>query len=375
MRLLDRYLLRELLLPLAYCLGGFLISFIAFDLFSSLSEFQRNNLTAGDILEYYIDRIPEFLVASYLMPMSLLLGLLYSLSNHARHNELTAMRAAAIPLWRIALPYFAVGTLMSLIVFYVNEELEPAGLEAAEMVQTRHSTERAKTLEKIWKKDVKFHNDLANRHWDILFYNVRTHVMINPHFEWFRTDGSRVKLLAEQAHWLNHHWVFTNVTRVDYSATVDALGEISRTNQFIFPGLTETPQIIKSEIKINAIESLRSLRRAQLSSMEILEYLKLHPKLDRKKSASLHTMLQTRLATPWICLIVVIIAVPFGAAPGRRNVFVGVASSVFICFVFFIMKELTLALGSGGYVPAWLAAWSPHILFGATGFVLMWRVR
>ena len=47
MRLLDRYLLRELLLPLAYCLLGFLISFIAFDLFSSIAEFQKNNLTAG----------------------------------------------------------------------------------------------------------------------------------------------------------------------------------------------------------------------------------------------------------------------------------------------------------------------------------------
>ena len=32
MRLLDRYLLRELLVPLGYCLGGFLIFWISFDL-------------------------------------------------------------------------------------------------------------------------------------------------------------------------------------------------------------------------------------------------------------------------------------------------------------------------------------------------------
>ena len=34
MRLLDRYLFRELLTPLAYCLGGFLIFWMSYDLFS-----------------------------------------------------------------------------------------------------------------------------------------------------------------------------------------------------------------------------------------------------------------------------------------------------------------------------------------------------
>ena len=51
------------------------------------------------------------------------------------------------------------------------------------------------------------------------------------------------------------------------------------------------------------------------------------------------------------------------------------ASSVFICFAFLITKDLTLALGSSGYVPPWLAAWAPNILFAATGLALMRRVR
>jgi lipopolysaccharide export system permease protein len=56
-------------------------------------------------------------------------------------------------------------------------------------------------------------------------------------------------------------------------------------------------------------------------------------------------------------------------------VFVGVAASVGICFAFFVMKDLALALGSGGFVPPWVAAWTPNALFAATGLVLMWRVR
>jgi lipopolysaccharide export system permease protein len=375
MRLLDRYLLRELLLPLVYCLGGFLISFIVFDLFKSIDDFQKKNLTGGDILEYYVYCTPEFLVASYVVPMSLLLGLLYALTNHARHNELTAMRAAAIPLWRIAVPYFAVGIVFSALVFYVNEQLVPAGVEAADRVMSRHVSDQPKTAEKVWKRNVFFLNPLANRTWRIGAYHLQQNVMWNPQFDWHRPDGTRVQLIAERARWIQRQWVFTNVQRLEFSAAIDALPDISRTNQLVFEGLTETPRIIKSEIKISTIEGLKSLRKTQLSSLEIIDYLKLHPRLERKKYDSLRTMLYSRLAAPWICLVVVFIAVPFGALPGRRNVFVGVASSIFICFTFFIMKELSIALGGGGFVPPWVAAWAPNILFAAAGFVLMWRVR
>src|SRR6266540_2047018 len=102
MRLLDRYLLRELLLPLTYCVGGFLICFLIWDVLDTTSEFQRNHLTAQDIFDYYRYRIPLLMVMSYVIPMSLLLALLYALTNHARHNELTAMRAAGLSLLRIS---------------------------------------------------------------------------------------------------------------------------------------------------------------------------------------------------------------------------------------------------------------------------------
>ena len=52
MRLLDRYLLRELLIPLGYCLGGFLVFWIAFDLFSDLGAFQQEKLKPLEIGEY-----------------------------------------------------------------------------------------------------------------------------------------------------------------------------------------------------------------------------------------------------------------------------------------------------------------------------------
>src|SRR5688572_4408672 len=102
MRLLDRYLLRELLMPFAYCLGGFLLVWISSDLFDKIGDFQEARLTALDIAEYYVVKSPELL--AIVLPVALLLGLLYALTQHARHNEITAMRAAGVSLWRLALP-------------------------------------------------------------------------------------------------------------------------------------------------------------------------------------------------------------------------------------------------------------------------------
>src|SRR5688572_24756304 len=107
MRLLDRYLLREFAPPFLYCLVGFFVFWLSFDLVAQLNSFQRSNLSAIDIGRYYLIKTPDQLTV--VIPVALLLGLLYALTNHSRHNELTAARAAGISLWRLSAPYFATG--------------------------------------------------------------------------------------------------------------------------------------------------------------------------------------------------------------------------------------------------------------------------
>ena len=119
---------------------------------------------------------------------------------------------------------------------------------------------------------------------------------------------------------------------------------------------SETPEQIKSEIKISRLSNFRTAKDVQLSIREILNYMRLHPDLNPRDRAVLQTKLQERLAAPWTCFVVILIALPFAAQSSRRHTFVGVASSVFICFGFFILLRFGLALGTGGYVPAWLGA-------------------
>jgi lipopolysaccharide export system permease protein len=54
---------------------------------------------------------------------------------------------------------------------------------------------------------------------------------------------------------------------------------------------------------------------------------------------------------------------------------VGVASSIVICFAYFVLQQLGLALGTGGYIIPWLAAWLPNLSFGLLGLWMTARVR
>jgi len=195
MRLLDRYLLRELLIPLGYCLGGFLVFWIAFDLFSDLGAFQQQKLKPLEIGEYYLALLPK-LLQDIVAPAALLLALLYALTNHARHQELTAMRAAGVSLWRLCLPYLAVGLLFSVFLLLLNERWVPNSLEMADQIRQRHVESNA--ADRHWQPDLKFHNDRDDRFWHIRSYNLQTGEMLYPYVEWRLPDGSRRQLLAER---------------------------------------------------------------------------------------------------------------------------------------------------------------------------------
>jgi lipopolysaccharide export system permease protein len=373
MRLLDRYLFRELLTPLAYCLGGLLILGNCFSLFGELSDLQERKLHLPDVIEYCVAITPEFLVM--ILPITLLLALLYTLTNHSRHNEITAMRAAGISLWRICAPYFAVGCALSAALFGLNEFLVPRSTDWAEHIKSRYVQKPGDIESKNEFRNFGFTNARNHRAWFMSEYRVKTREMVKPKVKWRTPDGSILQLWADRAVRTNGVWTFYNVeefSQVDDSApTVPSL----QTNELSMPEFDETPWQIQSEIKISSYQGIRKTRSSDIPLADILAYLRLHPDLSRADSSWLFTKFHGRLAAPWTCLVVVLIAIPFGAATGRRNLFIGVAGSIFICFAYFVIQQISLALGSSDYLPAWLAAWLPNLIFGAIGLALMIRVR
>ena len=372
MRLLDRYLFRELLTPLAYCLGGFLVFWISFDLFNELEELQERKMHLYNVIAYVAALTPGFMVT--VLPIALLLALLYALTNHARHNELTAMRAAGVSLWRLCLPYFFIGLMASFALFALNEFAAPRGMDFANRILTRHVHKPGDDA-----AENQFHgfaNPHAHRQWQFDAYHIPEAEMAgHVTASWTLPDGRWRQVQAERAVFTNGVWTFFKATGYAQLTPNGDLVPTLITNVLAMPEFDETPRQIRSEVKISGYQNFHSSRLPDLSLTDIFNYLRLHPDLSREKAGQLRTEFHSRLAAPWTCLVVVFIAIPFGAGSGRRNLFFGVAGGIFICFAFFILQKVGMYLGIGGHLPAWLAAWLPNLIFAATGLVLAARVR
>ncbi|HWD21265.1 MAG TPA: LptF/LptG family permease [Verrucomicrobiae bacterium] len=360
MRLLDRYLLRELLTPLAYCLSGFLIFYVAFDLIFRISQFQDAHLQAFDVVKYYVVTLPGIL-ADLVIPVSLLLALLYALTNHGRHNELVAMRAAGVGVWRIAAPYLAVGAALGVVVLFINEVWAPQTADRArELLQGHKGPARERMA-------IRFRSDDTMRDWVVDGgIDPATGDLLQPQVRWTAPQpGAPQRIHADRAAYHDGQWIFSN-------ADVWMWGKDQSTISSNYPmRLPETPAWIRTEIKLTSLSRTEAAKRPQLSIGELSTYLRLHPNLGADKRAIFQTQLQGRIAGPFTCLAVVMIAFPLGAKPGRRNVFVGVANSIFICFAYFILQRVCFAFGTSGDMPPALAAWLPNLLCVGAGLALM----
>jgi lipopolysaccharide export system permease protein len=373
MRLLDRYLFRELLIPLSYCLSGFLLFWVSADLISNLDRFQEDRMRVADVIAFYVFKTPEFL--SVVMPVALLLALLYSITNHARHHELTAMRAAGMSLWRICLPYLAIGLLLSVFVYLLGVRWLEESVERAEQIRLRRVAQVNEDGGRIWEHNVNFRNDREDRVWHIRAFHRKSGDLRDIWVDWRLPDGARAQMLAERGERIHQIWRFHNVRLFVPQHPGDPAPRQQVMEALAMPEFSETVNQIRSQIKISQLSRVTAARRVRLTVDEIRDYKHLQPNLRPETQAMLDTQLHAALAAPWTCLVVVLIAIPFGAPSGRRNVFVGVSGSIFVCFLYYLCQRLGLALGTAGYMAPVLAAWLPNGLFSLAGIFLTSRVR
>jgi lipopolysaccharide export system permease protein len=365
MRLLDRYLLKELLLPVVYAFGGFYLFIVAFDVFNELPRWQNKGLSGSEIALLYVYRTPQLLPD--VVPVAVLLGMLYALAQHSRHNELVAIRAAGVNVWRLALPYLACGVGFSLLLFASNEYLMPRGESAANAMLNR-------TTESQWSTGISFRNEGAGRSWNIGAFNTVTFSMRQVDVGWSDEYGRHHRMFAQAGRRDGDVWKFEHVELHEPDAANPGFPLKTITDSISMPGFTETPELIASEIKISSMSSARLAKKVRFSLQEIDNYLTLHPHLTGGRAAELKTQLHGRLAMPWTCLVVVLLALPFGLLPGRRNAMVSIGMAIGVAFVYFFLSRLSLALGTGGHLPGWLAGWLPGLLFGGSGAALVKRM-
>ena len=370
MRLLDRHLLRSFLLPFTYCELGFFAVWLIFDLSSNVNDFMEARVSPLAILGFYLGQAPTILVLT--LPVGLLLALLYCLSRLSQANEIISMLGAGVSLGRVLGPFFAVGILVSLGSTFLNYRLAPEAEARRERELAELQNDNARLEKRAFTPGYLFANRADRRLW---FVQRMPYDLSQPleGVQIVQQDASgRIveKRYAPRATFneARRTWTLSapdgGVTRsARFDARGDVAGEEFPTTQTL-TGLSETPWRIASA----------TLQAEHLSVPALREYLRLNNDFTPALLAPYRTYLQYRWALPWACLVTVLIAAPLGVVYSRRSVLVGVASSIFIFFLILFLDNLFRALGRGDRLPAFWAAWTPELLFGFVGMVLL-RVR
>lgn len=123
MRILSVYILRQLLAPFAFALT----SLTALMLLDQVAKMFRDLVGKGlgwrIITEVFVLSVPFMLAV--IVPMAVLVTVLYTFTRLASDNEITAMKASGISLFRIGLPVMAAAVVVAVGLFWFNDNVLP----------------------------------------------------------------------------------------------------------------------------------------------------------------------------------------------------------------------------------------------------------
>ena len=353
LKILDKYLLREFLLPVIYSFDAFLLLFVVYDLLEKLGEFLRHHARIGLILKYYLVSLPGPVVL--ILPIALLLGVLFSLSMLGKHNELLAMRVSGISVVRLGLPLFVAGALASAVAFYINEKFVPQSRERTEALVRELRGLKGREA----RNNFFFSNSQEHRDWFASRFYPETGEMENPSFYVHGADGRSVlDVYARRAMWMGNVWRFEDA-RIVQPAEPDVF--VAATN---FTMITETPKRLMMESK----------SREEMTTTELRRFIRALRRSGRDSQTAPYLVeMHSRYAMPLTCLIVVWLSVPLAMRVNRRGPMMSIGVALCLVVAFFILTQLVSKMGMGARIPPVLAAWLPDAVFFVVGGVLLWR--
>jgi LPS export ABC transporter permease LptG len=362
MKILDRYLLKLFMLPLGVCLAAFTMIWIVIDLFNHFGDFLQGEVSAGAMVQYYLLLIPASL--NFLVPASLILAEMYCLSRLTRNNELTAMRASGLSLFRLMRPFIATGLFAALAMLAVNETVGPHAAYLTE--QFVRSQKRDDKMSVYRYSPLPYQNPAQYRQWFIGEFNARTYEMRNVEVvQQDEHDRDLFKITAPLVQWLDGRWWFSDLNIQFYDEFNNPRGAPRMEKGREMPDFTETPQDFLNE----------ALDPKFLGAVQLARYIRHQGGVSGKTLVRYRVDLHYRLAIPWSALVVTLLGLPIGSQTGRRGAIHGVLWCMVLFFATYVLISVGLHAGKEEWIPAWLAGWGPLCVFAGYGVAVALRLR
>lgn len=329
--------------------------------FDRIDTFLNYKTPVSKILVYLVYRLPFWLVQ--VMPIATLLATLFCLSNFLRYNELTAMKAAGLSLYRILLPLFIFCLFLSAATFFFNESLASPLAYTAKLYE-KHKIRHEEGLDYLKRHNFVYYVE-NERIYYIRFFDGENSSMNDLQLDEF--NGQKLlkrKIIARSSHWQENHWIFKDgIIRV-FSGNGEKIISEEKFDQKVID-IPETPADFQREDK----------RTSEMNYKELKEYIE---RLRRsgipfgKEQVEFHL----RFSYPLANFVIMLLGIPFALWSRHANKIVNFGTGMLIAFIFWGMIEVGHALGENRILLPVLAAWLSNILFGMLGiWLLVKKVR
>lgn len=357
MKTLDRYL--AILFIKSFVLA--VIGMVSLYLFQALlGDLIERSYPSNQIIIFHLMHIPQILVQ--MMPPSILLATVLTLSGLARNNELIACYSIGMGLGRLMALVLSIVFIISCLILVLQDRILPPTYRKRQAYYYQEMEKKVDFYldvkqDKIWYRS-------KNLIYNLQLFDARSNTIKGMSVYTFDDGFNLIQVVdAERAEYTPKGWRLMEGTVTVFSDQ----DPFPLTRKFKEKELmiTETPrdfQEIEKEVDGLRLKELwRYVQRMKAAGADTKSYeVKFHSKISLS----------------FIPLVMCILGVPFSVR-GRREG--GMAKDLGLClgitFFYWLFYSIGLSLGTNGALPPWLAAWLPSTIFAVLAAALIARQR
>ena len=358
MKILSRYLAKEIYSATAIILIAFLGLFAFFDFVNELDSIGKDSYALHHALIYVLMIMPGRVYE--LFPIAVLIGTLYALTTLARHSEITVMRASGMSSLNLLGNLTLIGSVFVILTFIFGEYIAPPAESAAQQwrLTATNSAVSQQLRSGLWVRD------------GAMFINVRT---IRPdrtmeHIRIYQVDEN-YKLVsiseAEQATYDNtegkKQWRIENLTRIHFHP--------DRTER------EQLPEMLWRSDLTPEVLSVLMVVPERMSVTNLWAYIR-HLRENQQDASRYEIALWKKILYPFAALVMMALALPFALNHDRMG---GVSVKVFLGVMLGIGFHLLNGLFSNlGVLNAWtpaLVAITPSLIFLSAAILLLYVIN
>ncbi len=360
MKILSKYLTKEILGPFLFGLFAFLSIFSGLLFIDLLKDAEQYHLSIFFILKLLLLRLPEYVTQC--TPIAVLLAALLGLGKLTSHSETIAMRAGGLSYSKLASPVLVLGLIVSITGVLFNEYLVPFTTRAYDRLKYEAASKEASSTIHNFDRDFYTDGILAKRVY-ARTYDPSVKEFHDVNIAEFKQGKASRLIEAVSMYWKDGEgWIFEN--GIIYQFLTDSYYSIIIDKGRVQYQLNLNPREIR---QLDEDPEYKSIT-------ELSKYIdRFFPEGDERRE--LLVELHTKFALPFASFIFALLGTPLALQPQRRSNAAGFGLCIIFILIWYGLMGFGNALARGGSIPPFLGAWLPNIVLAGYGLYVFAKVK